>query len=42
MFKYKIKQMFLNILDLLTYKRCPNCDEITFDNVCDYCESQKR
>lgn len=37
--KFKLEQLFLNILDKITYKRCSYCDEITIDGICDYCIS---
>ena len=37
MLKYKMEQFILNIIDRLTFKRCKECDEITFDGLCGYC-----
>lgn len=35
--KYKIEIFILSILDRITYKRCQRCNEIVFDNICDFC-----
>ena len=34
---YKLQQLYYNILDKITFRRCNHCDEIMLDGECDYC-----
>ena len=36
---YILQQLYYNILDRITFRRCKDCDEIIFDRECDFCDN---
>ena len=35
---YQLSVLFFELLDSLTYNRCPHCDEVILEGECDWCD----